>query len=154
MRQWLKFYTTGRPSGAVSCETNMARTVWPSRNLKTNLIDTDDLITVTSDNFVNSLAKTWWHRFPVFTNNAFFMWPGKHHTFAWATWLRSSDIINWWHHDCLKFIYYFPTGIYLFKVDYGNTRPMSEIRPKLIIKTPELCQRWCSGVFIVNFGQI
>ena len=48
----------------------------------------------------------------------------------------------------------FPGGIYLFKVNGRNTRPISEICSKLTIETPD--QRyWChSGVFIVNFEHI
>ena len=32
---------------------------------------------------------------------------------------------------------FIPVGIYLFKVNYGNTRTMCEICLKLAIKTPE-----------------
>ena len=47
-----------------------------------------------------------------------------------------------------------PAGIYLFKVNYRNTRTRCEICSKLTIKTPERHQ-WCrSGVFIVNFEHI
>ena len=45
----------------------------------------------------------------------------------------------------------YPTNIYLFKVNNGNTRKKCEICSKLTIKTPE--QRR-SGVFIVNFEHI
>ena len=44
-------------------------------------------------------------------------------------------------------------GIYLFKVNNGNTRALCEIYSKLTIKTPERRQ-WRSGVFIINFEQI
>ena len=49
---------------------------------------------------------------------------------------------------------YSPAGIYLFKVNNGNTRTMFEICSKLTIKTPERRQLRRSGVFIVNFEQI
>ena len=45
-------------------------------------------------------------------------------------------------------------GIYLFKVDNGNTKTIGKSCSKLTIKTPERCH-WChSGVFIVKFEQI
>ena len=44
-------------------------------------------------------------------------------------------------------------GIYLFKVNNGNTRKMFEICSKLTIKTPERYWRR-SGVFIDNLEQI
>ena len=43
-------------------------------------------------------------------------------------------------------------GIYLFKVNNGNTKTMCEIRSKLTIKTPERRQLRRSSVFIVNFN--
>ena len=54
----------------------------------------------------------------------------------------------------LWFIYKFPVGIYLVKVNIGNTRRMCEICSELTIKTPEQLQWRRSGVFIVNFEQI
>ena len=47
-----------------------------------------------------------------------------------------------------------PAGIYLFKVNNGNTRTRCEICSELTIKTPERRHWRCFGVFIVNFGQI
>ena len=48
----------------------------------------------------------------------------------------------------------FPSGIYLFKVNYQNTGAMCLICSKVTIKTPERRQ-WCrSGVYIVNFEHI
>ena len=47
-----------------------------------------------------------------------------------------------------------PAGIYLFKVNNGNTRAMCESCSKLKVKTPERRQWSHSGVFIVNFEQI
>ena len=46
---------------------------------------------------------------------------------------------------------HYPVGIYLLKVNNGNTRKRCEICSKLTTTTPE--QRHCrrSGVFIVNF---
>ena len=44
-----------------------------------------------------------------------------------------------------------PVAIYLFKVNNGNIRTISEICSKLTIKIPE---RRRSGVFIVNLEQI
>ena len=44
-----------------------------------------------------------------------------------------------------------PAGIYLFKVNNGNTREMCKICLKLTIKTPK---RYRSGVFIANFEKI
>ena len=48
----------------------------------------------------------------------------------------------------------FPAGIYLFKVNNGNTRTTCETCSKLTIKIPKRrhCRR--SGVFIVNFEHI
>ena len=43
-----------------------------------------------------------------------------------------------------------PAGVYLFKINDGNTRAMCENCLKLVIKTPERRPI----VFIVNFEQI
>ena len=51
--------------------------------------------------------------------------------------------IQFWDH---------PPGIYLLKVNSGNTRKMCEISSKLTIKIPEQIL-WC-GVFIVDFEQV
>ena len=57
--------------------------------------------------------------------------------------------------DVINFeINFIPVGIYLFKVNKGNTRTMCEIYSKLTIKTPERRHWPLSGVFIVNFEQI
>ena len=45
-----------------------------------------------------------------------------------------------------------PTGIYLFKVNNGNTRTICEFYSKLTIKTPKLRQWRLSGLFIFNFN--
>ena len=42
-------------------------------------------------------------------------------------------------------------NIYLFKLNNRNTRKRYVICPKLTLKTPKRPQRYCSGVFIVNF---
>ena len=47
-----------------------------------------------------------------------------------------------------------PTGIYLFKVNNGNTIRRFEICSKLTIKTPEWHQWGRSGVFMVNSEHI
>ena len=47
-----------------------------------------------------------------------------------------------------------PTGNYMFKINYRNTRTRYEIFSKLIIKTQERRQWRRSGVFIVNFEYI
>ena len=47
-----------------------------------------------------------------------------------------------------------PGGIYLFKVNKGNTRTIYEINSKLTTNAPERRQWHCSYVFIVNFEQI
>ena len=47
-----------------------------------------------------------------------------------------------------------PAGIYLFKVDNGNTRTRCEICSKLTIKTPERRDWRRSSVCIVNFEHI
>ena len=47
-----------------------------------------------------------------------------------------------------------PVGIYLFKINNGNTRTMCEICSKLTIKTTEQIQWRRSGVFIATFQQI
>ena len=44
-----------------------------------------------------------------------------------------------------------PAGIYMFKVNYRNTRKRCEICSQLTIKTPERRHQRRSGVFIVNF---
>ena len=49
---------------------------------------------------------------------------------------------------------HYPTSSYLFKVNKGNTRAMHEIRSKLKIKTPELCQWRFPGFFLSNFKHI
>ena len=51
-------------------------------------------------------------------------------------------------------LWYYPPGIYLLKVNNRNTRTRCEICPKLTIQTPE--RRLCchSGVFSVNFVHI
>ena len=48
----------------------------------------------------------------------------------------------------------YPAGIYLFKVNNGNTRAMCEICLKLTTKKSKWRQWRRSGVFIVNFEQI
>ena len=54
----------------------------------------------------------------------------------------------------MKYIFYYPAGNYMFKVNNRNARTRCEICSKLTIKTPERRQ-WChSGVFIVNFEHI
>ena len=60
-------------------------------------------------------------------------------------------------HNQLLFPKFFPktcpAGLYLFKINNGNTRPMCEIRSKLTVTKPKRrCYR--SGVFILNFEQI
>ena len=47
-----------------------------------------------------------------------------------------------------------PVGIYLLKVNSGDTRTSYEIYSKLTIKTPERRQWRRSGVFIVKFEHI
>ena len=47
-----------------------------------------------------------------------------------------------------------PAGIYLLKVNNGNTRTRREICLKLTIKSPDWRQWRLSGVFIVKFEQI
>ena len=47
----------------------------------------------------------------------------------------------------------FPLGIYLLKVNNGNTRIRSKIYSKLTIRTLER-SHWRSSVFIVNFEHI
>ena len=55
----------------------------------------------------------------------------------------------------LIFMHLIPAGIYLFKVNNGNTRRMCEICSKLTIKTPERLWHWRRSVaFIVNFERI
>ena len=54
----------------------------------------------------------------------------------------------------MRYIFYYPAGIYLLEVNNRNTRTRCEICSKLTIKIPE--QRQCrrSGIFIVNFEHI
>ena len=47
-----------------------------------------------------------------------------------------------------------PFGIFLLKVNIGNTRTMCEICSELTIKTTERYQWRLSGIFIVNFKHI
>ena len=47
-----------------------------------------------------------------------------------------------------------PAGIYLFKVNKGNTKTMCEICSKLIIKKPEWRKWHRLGIFIANFEHI
>ena len=47
-----------------------------------------------------------------------------------------------------------PVGIYMLKVNNGNTRTRCEICSKLTIKTPERRHWRRFGVFIVNFEQV
>ena len=47
-----------------------------------------------------------------------------------------------------------PVGIYLLKLNDGNTKTVCEICPKLTMKTTERRQWHCSDVFIVNIEQI
>ena len=54
----------------------------------------------------------------------------------------------------LSIICCFPVGIYLFKVNYRNTRPVREICLKLTIKAPERHESRRFGYFFVNFEQI
>ena len=49
---------------------------------------------------------------------------------------------------------YIPAGIYVFKVNNGNTKIRCEICSKITIKTPQGCHWHCPGVFIVNFEDI
>ena len=47
-----------------------------------------------------------------------------------------------------------PVGIYMFKVNNGNTKTRCEVCSDLTIKTPERRYWRRSGVFIVNFEHI
>ena len=47
----------------------------------------------------------------------------------------------------------FPAGIYLLKVNNGNTRTICEICSKLTIKTPEQRQSRRYGVFMLTLGR-
>ena len=47
-----------------------------------------------------------------------------------------------------------PANIYLLKVNNKGTRKRCKICSKLTIKTPQICQWLCSGVFVVNFEHI
>ena len=49
---------------------------------------------------------------------------------------------------------FFPTNIYLFKVNNRNTRRRCEICSKLTIKTPERCHWRPIGVFVDNLEHI
>ena len=53
-----------------------------------------------------------------------------------------------------KKVQYYPVDIYLLKVNKGSTSKMCEICSQLIIKKSGQSLWHCSGVFIVNFGQI
>ena len=45
-------------------------------------------------------------------------------------------------------------GIYLFKINNGNTKAMCKICSKLIIKTPERGHWYRSVIFVLNFEQV
>ena len=51
-------------------------------------------------------------------------------------------------------IYEIPGVMYVFKINYENTRTVCEICLKIIKKTPKQRHWGCSGVFMVNFVQI
>lgn len=55
------------------------------------------------------------------------------------------------HKECMVS---FRVGIYLFKVNFGNTRKMCEMRSKLTMTTPERRHWRRTDVFIVNLEQI
>ena len=55
----------------------------------------------------------------------------------------------WW-----KFLWKYPAGICMFKVNNRNTRTRCEICSELIIKTSERRHWRLSGLFIVNFEHI
>ena len=56
---------------------------------------------------------------------------------------------------CRKNVFYengsYPDGIYLFKVESGNTRTICEICLKLTIETSDGYNRLLSTIFIINF---
>ena len=56
---------------------------------------------------------------------------------------------------CRKNVFYengsYPDGIYLFKVENGNTRTICEICLKLTIETSDGYNRLLSTIFIINF---
>ena len=62
-------------------------------------------------------------------------------------WIRVSLIIGYMFEK-------YPANIYLFEVNYKNTRKRCKICSKLTIKTPERRQWRRSDVFIVNFEHI
>ena len=69
--------------------------------------------------------------------------------------LRNFEKSSWKNCDMVNFekIVY-PVGNYLLKVNNRSTTKRCEIYSKLTIKTPERCQWYRSGVFIVNFEHI
>ena len=70
--------------------------------------------------------------------------------------------VSFWTNICWQRTYVVtcPVGIYMFKVNKGNTRIRCEICSKLTIKTPErqhwapMTSFWCLYCFIVNFEHI
>ena len=81
--------------------------------------------------------------------------------FLWQVFVGNSTFLRkWFNEEKLKLATILPqrkhpAGIFLFKVNNGDTRTVREICSKLMIKTPERRQwRPCSGVFIVNFEQV
>ena len=61
---------------------------------------------------------------------------------------------RWWNVFDKFDISVFPAGIYLPKVINGNTKTKCEICSDLTIKTPERCDWYHSGIFVVNFEHI
>ena len=68
-------------------------------------------------------------------------------------WTRTLLFLNFTNASTLRFFRRYPVSIYLFRVNYWNTRTMREIGSKLTIKTPERGQWRRSGIFIANFEQ-
>ena len=56
--------------------------------------------------------------------------------------------------SAILLIYWFPVGIYLFKVNYRNTRTLNQICLKLTIEAPERRESSRFGDFFINFEQI
>ena len=88
----------------------------------------------------------------------------KYHNIAWKLpmlIIRAKHLTRTFVYLCYSFLdswgqrcYVYPAGIYLFKVSYGSTRKMYEIRWNLTIKTPKRFQWYHLDVFVVGFNRL
>ena len=68
--------------------------------------------------------------------------PFTQYSFYWTEWSKA------------EFLVFFPAGIYLLKVNNGNTGTRGEIGLKLTIKTSDTYFTPCSSVSMINFEHV